>query len=61
MAEVTITVILEEQDEAILRERTAIVIEHIRSGMFGCNAPDNPNAWKFRISHRLETSTLDSR
>jgi hypothetical protein len=52
VAEATIIVTLEDQNEAALRERVAIVAEYIRSGMFGCNAPDSPDAWKFRI--RLE-------
>jgi hypothetical protein len=50
MAEITITVTLEAQDEAVLRERAEIVSERIRSGMFGCDAQDDPNAWKFCIS-----------
>ncbi|HEY4903542.1 MAG TPA: hypothetical protein VIH89_08735 [Candidatus Sulfotelmatobacter sp.] len=53
MAEVTIVVTLEAQDEAVLRERAEIVFERIRSGMFGCDAQDDPNAWKFRISQSI--------
>jgi hypothetical protein len=49
MAEVLIIVTLEHQNPAILRERADIVTEHIRSGMFGCDAPDVPDAWKFQI------------
>jgi hypothetical protein len=52
MAEITITVTIEAQDEAVLRERAEIVCERIRSGMFGCDAQDDPNAWKFRISQK---------
>ncbi len=52
MAEITIIVTLEARDEAVLRERAEIVSERIRSGMFGCDAQDDPNAWKFHISQR---------
>lgn len=52
MAKITIIVTLEAQDEAVLRERAEIVSERIRSGMFGCDVPDDPNAWKFFISQR---------
>lgn len=58
MAEVTIVVTLEHEDGSILRERAEIVTEHIRSGMFGCDAPDSPDAWRFRIFRREGAVTV---
>jgi len=52
MAKITIIVTLEAQDEAVLSERAEIVSERIRSGMFGCDAQDDPNAWKFSFRRR---------
>jgi hypothetical protein len=45
-----ILVSLMDESEDVLNERAEIVKSRIRSGMFGCDAPESPDAWKFTIS-----------
>lgn len=49
MAKRTLIVTLEHDDQNVLNERARIVSERIRSGMFGCDAPNDPNSWKFSL------------
>jgi hypothetical protein len=50
MPSITLAVTLTAANDAILRERANIVTERIRKGMFGCDAPGDPNSWPFTIA-----------